>query len=310
MSVYRIKIFSSFCDSSGAKSTFERLCNVESLPNYGPDNEIYITNDDDYTHAIIMNTAMPILKNIPKQNVVGMAFEPPIFLGLSLDFVEYAEKYLGAYFIGDKYDLPDVFVEKAGYMWHTPPLNYLPVKKNIMSIMISEKNNAPGHKYRHMLVQRILSMNLPIDIYGRGCSFYDSFNSGTKIQNSSNSIFPFLPKKNTKDPRIKGTFTEIEPYESYEFHICIENFSTSNYYSEKIMNPLLCSTTPIYWGCRNIENYFPDSSIPLSGVIDSDIMMLTNILKNPAEFKKNIDVDAVKKKINLLQNLDRVFSQT
>lgn len=308
MSIYRIKIFSSFCDSSGAKSTFERLCDIASLPNYGPDNEIYITNDDDYTHAIIMNTAMPILKNIPKKNVVGLAFEPPVFLGLSLDFVEYAEKYLSAYFIGDKYDLPDVFVEKSSYMWYTPPLNYLPIKKNIMSIMISEKNSAPGHKYRHMLVQRILSMNLPIDIYGRGCSLYDSFNSGKKIQNSTTSIFSFLPKKSMKDNRIKGTFTEIEPYESYHFHICIENFSTSHYYSEKIMNTLLCSTTPIYWGCKNIDSYFPDSSIRLSGIIDSDILMLTNILKNPGEFKKTIDVDMVKKRINLLKNLDNIFS--
>lgn len=307
MSTYRIKIFSSFCDSSGAKATYERLCDVASLANYGPDKEIYITNDDDYTHAIIMNTAMPVLKNIPKENVVGLAFEPPIFLGLSLEFVEYAEKYLKAYFIGDKYDLPDVFVEKASYMWHTPPLNYIPVKKNIMSIMISEKNNAPGHKYRHMLVQRILKMNLPIDIYGRGCSYYDSFTSGNQIKNMSNSIFSFLPKKSVKDPRIKGTFTEIEPYESYVFHICIENFSTSNYYSEKIMNPLLCSTTPIYWGCRNINNYFPDSTIALSGVIETDILMLTNILKSPDEFKKTIDVDMVKKRINLLQNLDNVF---
>ena len=308
MSIYRIKIFSSFCDSSGAKSTFERLCDIASLPNYGPDNEIYITNDDDYTHAIIMNTAMPILKNIPKKNVVGLAFEPPVFLGLSLDFVEYAEKYLSAYFIGDKYDLPDVFVEKSSYMWYTPPLNYLPIKKNIMSIMISEKNSAPGHKYRHMLVQRILSMNLPIDIYGRGCSLYDSFNSGKKIQNSTTSIFSFLPKKSMKDNRIKGTFTEIEPYESYHFHICIENFSTSHYYSEKIMNTLLCSTTPIYWGCKNIDSYFPDSSIRLSGIIDSDILMVTNILKNPGDFKKTIDVDMVKKRINLLKNLDNIFS--
>ena len=91
MSIYRIKIFSNFCNSSVAKDTFERLCDTESLSNYGADKEIYITIDDDYTHAIILNTAMPILKNIPKQNIVGLAFKPPVFLGLSLDFVEYAE---------------------------------------------------------------------------------------------------------------------------------------------------------------------------------------------------------------------------
>jgi hypothetical protein len=306
MSVYRIKIFSSCCNSSFAKEKYECISEISSLPNYGPDKEIYITNDDDYTHVIIMNTAMPILKNIPKKNVVGLAHEPPVYLGLSLEFIEYAEKYIGAYFIGDKYDLPDVFKEKSAYIWYNTPLTYIPSKQNTMSIMVSQKNHAPGHQYRHMLVQRILSMNLPIDIYGRGCSTYDTFNSGVKPKITS--IFPFLQTQNKKDPRIKGIFGETEPYESYDFHICIENFSTSHYYSEKITNTLLCSTTPIYWGCKNIDSYFPDSSIGLSGAIESDIMIITNILKNPNMFKKKIDVDMVKRRINLLQNLDDIFS--
>jgi hypothetical protein len=302
----KIRIFSSFCESANCKKTFERLCETSKMSNYGPDKDIYITNDDDYTHVIILNTAMPVLKNIPKQNVVGLAFEPPIFLGLSLDFVEYAEKYIGKYFIGEKYDLPSPFIENYSYMWYTTPLTYIPIKTKRMSIMVSEKNDAPGHKYRHMLVQRILSQNLPIDIYGRGCEKYNYLNSNTNSSNQ-NSIFPFLLKKQTKDPRLKGKFEDIEPYESYDFHICIENFSTNEYFSEKITSTLLCGTTPIYWGCKNIDSYFPDSFIKLTGSIDSDILLLTNILKNPEEYKKNIDIDLVKDKINILKHLDDIF---
>jgi hypothetical protein len=251
---------------------------------------------------------MPKLKNIPKENVIGFAFEPPIFLGLSLEFVEYAEKYIHKYYIGDKYDLPDVFVEKRSFMWHITPLKYIPEKQNIISIMVSEKNEAPGHKYRHMLVQRILSMNLPIDIYGRGCDLYNSYKNTNDSSNQSNSIFPFLPKKQNKDPRIKGSFNELEPYESYQFHICIENYKTSHYLSEKIINPLLCGTVPIYWGCKNINSYFPNNVIQLSGVIDTDIKLLTNIIKNPEQYKLNIDVNNIKDRVNLLKNLDEVFS--
>ena len=56
--------------------------------------------------------------------------------------------------------------------------------------MVSRKNQAPGHIYRHYLVKEILKTNLPIDIWGNGCIYY----------------------KNIKDNRIKGDFKEIEPY--------------------------------------------------------------------------------------------------
>ena len=41
------------------------------------------TLDNDYTHAIIINKATPQLK-ISKENVVGIAHEPPEFLNLAL----------------------------------------------------------------------------------------------------------------------------------------------------------------------------------------------------------------------------------
>ena len=70
----RVKIFSDFCDSQSCKKNFETIGGFENVSNYGIDKNVYITSDDDYTHAIIINKAMPTL-TIPKDNVIGFAFE-------------------------------------------------------------------------------------------------------------------------------------------------------------------------------------------------------------------------------------------
>jgi len=96
----RVKFFCSFCDSAHVKYVYETLCEAHLIDFYGNDKKIVITNDDDYTHVIIINTAMPVLKNIPKQHVVGLSLEPPNFLGLTNEFLHYAQKYINKYFIG------------------------------------------------------------------------------------------------------------------------------------------------------------------------------------------------------------------
>lgn len=281
----KIRFFCSFGDSACVKSIYERLCETHLIDFYGDDKKIVITNEDDYTHVIIINTAMPVLKNIPKQNVIGLAFEPPEFLGLNNQFINYAQTYINKYFIGEKGNLPLPFTEGFGYMWHKPPINYPLIKNKMMSIMVSQKQNAPGHIYRHTLVNAIIKSNLPIDIYGSGCKYYTSFN----------------------DVRIKGEFNDMEPYENYDFHICIENFQTNHYFSEKIMDPLIYSSIPIYLGCRNITDYFNDNVILLSGNIETDMLLLSNIIKYPEQYKKNIKLDEIKNRINLIKNIESLF---
>jgi hypothetical protein len=284
--MYRIRFFSSFGESSECKPIFERLCETNLIDNYGSDKHIYITNDDDYTHVVILNTAQPDLRaDIPKENVIGLAFEPLPYLGLTTSFLEYAEKHIGKYYLGDKGNLPDPFVEHYSYMWHSTPLKYIPEKKNCMSLMISLKYQMPGHKYRHEIAKRILEERLPIDIFGRGCDIY-----------------------NTTSTHLKGNFKNIEPYESYDFHIAIENIRSNHYFSEKITNPLLCGTTPIYLGCKNINSYFSEEVIGLSGDIDQDIKLLKNILREPEKYKRTIDVEKVKNRISFVKNVDSIFS--
>jgi len=258
------------------------------MANYGPDKEIYITNDDDYSHVIILNTAMPNIKSgVPKENVIGFAFEPPQFLNVTPEFIRYAQEHIGKYFIGDATGLPEPFVERYSHMWHNPFSQDQSVAKDrIMSIMVSEKTREAGHAYRHKLVNAILETDLPIDVYGRGCRYYNYL----------------------RDARVKGEFQEVEPYLHYMYHIAIENFEVKEYFSEKIVNALLAQTVPIYMGCRNIDQHFIGMVIRLSGDLRKDMQLLAAICADPEAYLKAIDIEHVKNVVYLLLNVGQLFS--
>jgi len=278
----RVKIFSDFCNSKVAKEVYEKICDASNLDFYGKDKQVWITEDDDYTHAIIMNKAMPVLK-IPKKNVVGLAFEPFEYLKLTPEFIQYAQHHIGKYFIGDKRRLPEPFIEHFGYMWYSNPKRDILKKAKIMSIVVSEKYWTPGQKYRHDLIDKIIEAKLPIDIYGRG---------SMKYAHKSNNV--------------KGEFNDAEPYEDYMYSICIENFSENHYFSEKIMTPMLYNCMPIYIGCKQINTYF-DDIIPLSGNISYDIELLADVFKPPGLFYRKTYTEKNRNTVSLLNNIHKIF---
>lgn len=278
--MYVIKVFSDFCESKSCKEIFEKANLVNTIDFYGKGKKVFFTADNDYTHAILLNTIMPPL-TIPKENVLGLACEPIPFLHLTIEFVEYAKKHIGKYFIGDKMNLPNPFIEHFGYMWFSRPPAEITVKTKLMSIILSKKQMAPGHAYRHKLVKSIIDHRLPIDIYGRGASMY-------------------------KYDRIMGEFNDAEPYEDYLFSICIENYESNHYFSEKIINPVMYNCMPIYWGCKNIDQYI-ESSIKLTNDVDRDLLTIVQILNNPREFYKKTYTENNLRSVNLIENIDTLF---
>jgi len=279
--MFIIKFFSDFCDSTTCKHNFEKTCDSNNLDFYGLNKKVFITDKEDYTHAIILNKAMPIL-NIPKENVIGLACEPFEFLNINQDFVNYSQKHISKYFIGNKSNLPSLFIEYFGYMWHSNPGKEIVIKKKLISIIVSQKQFAPGHIYRHKLVEKIVQLHLPIDIYGRGSNIYNS-------------------------SYVKGEFTDAEPYEDYLFSVCIENFVNNHYISEKIISPVMFNCMPIYYGCNNINKYF-DEVIILSGDIDNDIKIIISVLNDPYKYYKKTYTTKNKKTVNLLENISEIFT--
>jgi hypothetical protein len=72
--------------------------------------------------------------------------------------------------------------------------------------------------------------------------------------------------------------------ENYTYSIAIENSSQKNYFTEKINDCFLFNTMPIYWGCPNLSDYFPeDSYIKIDLEKPEEIK---NILERPLE-KRN-----------------------
>jgi len=290
LTIYKIRCFADFTTSKGIQSEYESKCLNFVAPtltsHYGIDKTYIFTDKDDYTHVFIFNKAMPDIAHIPKKNVIGFSHEPLPFLQLTNEFVEYAQKYIGCYYIGDKWNLPAPFQEGNAFLsCYLPPVPVQVPKTKFMSIMISQKHQAPGHKYRHELVQEILKTDLPIDIYGRGCFYYNGI----------------------KDSRIKGHFQSEELYNGYTFTICIENFQSKHYFSEKIINPLNLNITPLYLGCYNIHHYFPEMYVKLTGNAREDMLLLHNIYNNPQKYIRDIRLEDVDKTINIIRNLPTFF---
>ena len=106
------------------------------------------TYKNDFTHAIIMNKANPVL-NIPKENVIGLAQEPINLLNLNTKYIEYCKKNMKKYFIGNinwnNINLKNPFVEKNSYILpgikiENIPQNY-PDKNKIMNYVYSCKKD-------------------------------------------------------------------------------------------------------------------------------------------------------------------------
>jgi hypothetical protein len=131
---------------------------------------------------------------------------------------------------------------------------------------------------------------LPIDIWGNGVENYKQ-----KFPNNKNII---------------GGFKSMEEMcRDYLFTIAIENTSHDHYFTEKIINPLINNTIPLYWGCKKIEEYFPKHAIRLTGNSGKDMNIIHTVLKNPNNYisEYKIDQEMVLNKVNLVKNIERIF---
>lgn len=57
----------------------------------------------------------------------------------------------------------------------------------------------------------------------------------------------------------------------YRFALVVENFANPLYWSEKLADPLLAWTVPIYAGCTDISRWFPDEAIIQVDMSDPDV---------------------------------------
>lgn len=262
----KVKFLCSFCS--------DYCCLENYMKIYGIKNRSYknikFVDDNSFTHIVIIgNINKQIIKflkecNVKKKNIIGFSFEPYEFSNtLKTDLI-------GEYRISkaEKFNMVN-FKNGYTFQWHHPKgylITNTYLKSFKMSIILSSKKITSGHKYRHLLVNKILSTDLDIHIYGTGSKEYGS------------------------DPRIKGKFGEMEPYNNYTYHITIENTTSELYITEKFTNCIIANTIPIYYGADKVNDIFGNNCCyKLCGDLNKDFELIKNIYNNCEKYKLNLE---------------------
>lgn len=103
-----------------------------------------------------------------------------------------------------------------------------PAKRKLVSVVSSNKDFTLEHRARLRFVRELKSYFGPeLDVFGRGINDFGD---------------------------------KLEVLAAYRYHIALENCATKDYWSEKLSDPFLTLTYPIYHGCPNAADYFPSNS--------------------------------------------------
>lgn len=95
-------------------------------------------------------------------------------------------------------------------------------KHRMTSLIASSKRDLEGHRLRHDIVDWAAKQDIALEVMGRGYRAFDRKSDG------------------------------LAPY---RFSVVIENVREASYFTEKLVDCVLCETVPIYWGCPNIARF-------------------------------------------------------
>lgn len=176
-------------------------------------------------------------------------------------------------------------------MWHLDvEINDLITKKIIkkeenkrkITCVTTDLNTLPGHKKRLDFLRYIdilPQVNIQPEIYGR----------------EKTGLYSQLKLKNYKGDIEKRDNALID----YYYHFMAENSQEKNYFTEKIIDPILSETLCFYWGCPNIKNYLHEKSYVQIDLNRPQIAINTIIKTiNDGEYEKRLKyIRETKKKI-------------
>lgn len=144
-------------------------------------------------------------------------------------------------------------------------------KKKLISIIQTKKSYCKEHEIRNEIINNIKKeFGKYIDVYGRD--------------------YRYVPDK-------------LSALRSYSYHISIENYFGKNFWTEKLADPLITRTNPIYLGCTNIDDYFPKNNFFYLNKIDNEknFLLIESILKKKEhKFFCEKERELIFKKYNLL----------
>jgi hypothetical protein len=116
-------------------------------------------------------------------------------------------------------------------------------KPRLLSVICSSKRLTPGHELRLDFVDRLVKhFGSDIDLFGTEFNY---------IADKGDAIVP------------------------YKYHIAIENSVYLHYWTEKLADAFLGFAYPIYYGCPNVSDYFPEGSLTAIDITQPEAALRT-----------------------------------
>lgn len=189
-------------------------------------------------------------------------------------------------------DHPNPIFIQAGLPWHfgsmsdgnkypEHPLNYEDLKsyksknkKKLASVVSSDKDFTEEHRARLRFVSLLKEeFGDQIDVFGRG-------------------IESFVDKRDV--------------LEDYRYHIALENCMIEDYWTEKIADPFLSLTYPIYHGCPNLSDYYSPKSFTQINIYEPEkaIETIKRVLESDLD---QLSYDELLKARNLTMGKHNLF---
>lgn len=182
-------------------------------------------------------------------------------------------------FIDKDYD----FLSNLSYIEH----------KNKLSAIISNKNNSIGYQLRRNLLINFTKK------YPRICDVYGAGWNNELGDSYKGELDGYHKTASTKNTKYNGLI-------NYKYSLCIENCCKKNYFTEKFTDAILCWTIPIYYGCPNISQYFPDDCYYVVDINKKDCLeKIINIINKPITEK---NIEALNKARVLILNKYNIWS--
>jgi hypothetical protein len=131
-------------------------------------------------------------------------------------------------------------------------------KSKLISSVLSRKTKTAGHRQRLEFISKLKEkLGDKFDVYG------------------------------AKFNQIADKWDAIAPY---SYHLSLENSTCKDYWTEKIADAYLGDSYPIYFGCPNITEYFPEDSLSVIDIYKPDqaIEKISEII-NGRLYEKSIE---------------------
>lgn len=210
------------------------------------DVKFYVNQDiDECDYWFVFNHLLRDTESVrcPSQNVVLLTGEPHVIQKYNPSFLNQFARIVTCqreikhpnvtyfhqghpWFVGARYRNGHYLEFSKGYDELIEKQHVTKTKK--ISVITSNKQFTDGHKRRYDFVMRLKEhFGDAIDLYGRG---------------------------------VKDFEDKWDVLADYKYSIAIENFVLDDWITEKLYDCFLAHTFPIYYGCPNLEKYFPGAS--------------------------------------------------